>query len=125
MSKFDELIPKILEYGGNPKRLTPSEVKQLRSEYPDLPNDYFAFLEEIGYGSLGGMHMYSGPIPASELRGAADLENVLLFGDTEGEFFFGFDTKDGHRPVVFDSDLEVFPSGRETFLEVMRNWLLD
>ncbi len=66
--------------------LAPDAEAAIRQASPSLPDDYFASLRELGYGSIGqGMYMvYKGPISPADVFDSAtagDLGGVLLVGD--------------------------------------------
>jgi hypothetical protein len=97
------------------------EIELLNATYPALPREYFSFLEEIGFGDLGAIHMYGGPVEAPEIYlgapGARD--NILLFGDDGQGYAFGFDGKSGHRIVEVTPDCTIESTYSDDFRSFM------
>ena len=84
--------------------LTPSEIAELRREYPKLREDYFKYLETVGWGdSESGSMIYSGPLESDEVYGDNDaLGSILLLGDDYQGYCFGYDLDSGCYGVVSD-----------------------
>lgn len=123
MSEFADLKLKFSEHA-RPVRIPPDQVARIRSNYPNLPGDYFAFLETNGCGYLGALHLYRGPTPASEmLPQASHLEHVLLIGDDGLGYCFGFDTKEENRLVEVDPEGGILPLEENSLFEVVRSSL--
>jgi hypothetical protein len=76
--------------------LTAATLERLRRKYPELPEDYAAYLAEIGWGSLlrNRYMIYAQPASAAERLGpqaAAQLpESMLCFGDNMAGDIAGF-----------------------------------
>lgn len=73
--------------------LSTLEIGALQTEFSRLPSDYFQYLAEVGWGeSDSGRMIYSGPIKASEIFGAAfQASPILLLGDDMQGYCFGYD----------------------------------
>ncbi len=107
MIELDDLKQAFCDYP-EVVRVDAAHVEQVRAEYPNLPEEYFAFMAAIGLGGLGALNLYSGPIPAAELRPqASGLDHVLAIGDDGQGYCLGFDTQNGHRLVEVDPDGEI------------------
>lgn len=105
MKKFDHIFNKITKRA----ELTavPSEhVVQLRKEYPAVPEEYFEFLREVGWGNIGGLMMYRDLLDPNGFIAPVEepWENVAVFGDDWQAAHFGFDLKTGEL-------LEITPEG--------------
>ena len=107
MSYFEEIKQKIPD-AESLSRLSADAVNSLREEFPGLAQDYVDFLSIVGYGDLGELQVYSGPILAEEVYESAtqELRSIILFADDFQGYCFGFDTADEFRVV------EVDPRGR-------------
>lgn len=73
---------------------------QLRVRYPWLPDDYFAYLREVGWGQIGESQymVYSSPLEPSEVfdpRTAKDLKGIVLVGDDFGEACEAYANRNG------------------------------
>ena len=107
-------------------RLSTGDCAGLRSQYPALPADYFAFLQEVGWGDLGNLVIYDAPMEPVEVYTSARsqmLSGIILFGDDTQGFCYGFDLNDGARVVELNPEGEVdrtiepkFPGFLEFFL---------
>jgi hypothetical protein len=91
MPSFDDLRTKGTE---ELSRLTEPQIEDLRSTYPALPESYLRFLEELGWGDLGGhMMVYSGPVLPDEVLDAIVAESLpphlLLIGDDYQGYCYG------------------------------------
>lgn len=119
MSEYDDLKRKLFEFPDS-LQIRPGQVERLRSEYPDLPEDYFTLMDVIGWGDFGALYLYSGPTPAAELRPqATGLDHVLLIGDDGLGYCFGYDTQNGHRFVEVDPEGGVRPLNK-SLLDMVR-----
>ncbi len=106
MARFGE-IQERLATNANVSQLTATEVDDLKRQYPQIPEDYLAFLAEVGFGDLGELQLHSGPSSAECFYSPLPkhLEQVIIFGDDKQGHCFGFDRANGYRVV------EVSPNG--------------
>ena len=88
-----------------PTPLPSDQVAQLRDKYPELPEDYWRYLEGVGHGeSPGGWIIYSGPIAPEEVYGeSCSLDAVVLLGDDLQGFCLAFDCKARRLGEVTDA----------------------
>ncbi|UTW45415.1 hypothetical protein KFE80_00320 [bacterium SCSIO 12696] len=102
------------------------EIAEIRSKYPDISQEYLAWLSEVGWGELeSGYMIYSSPIYASEMFGELCPENikkVLMVGDDMAGYSVGFVFNDsGWNFVGVDScgwvD-EMIPEGFSAYFKV-------
>jgi len=97
---FEEIKNELSDQLG---KLNDEEINILLTEFSGLPNDYLVFLKEVGYGNLGEIQIYSGPIPPNEVYPVnKELEGIILFGDDHQGYCFGFDSRDSFRVVEVD-----------------------
>lgn len=99
------------------EKVESSEAEKLKSIYPNLPEDYLSFLEEVGNGEIGNAAymIYNGVLSPDEIYDetmAKSLSDILIFGDDMQGFCSGFDVEHGWLVVEIDpSDM----SYRKTF----------
>ena len=96
------------EFGHLLKGLEPIASAQADIEIErGAPEDYIAFLTEVGCGSLGDgdFHLFGGLVPAEEIYGAVteDARRISLFGSDAMGNGVGFLMPEGS---VFDLDHE-------------------
>jgi len=107
-------------------KLTRADTEQIGVAYPQLPEDYFLFLEEVGSGDLGNLVVYSKPMEPAEVYGrerAEHLDSIVLFGDDMQGFCFGFDLKDNGRVVEISPAAEVDRTIDPFFANFLREFL--
>ena len=103
MGRFDGLRLRIANVESL-SRLSESDVEAIKSEYSGLPVDYLEFLQEIGFGDLGEIQLYSGPVDADSIYPSMGehLSSILLIGDDMQGYCFGFDCHQNNRLVEID-----------------------
>jgi hypothetical protein len=83
--------------------LSEQGLTAIRDRYPDAPEHYLAFMQQVGWGSLGGSFMvYSGLCEPEEIfdeETAANLEGIVFFGDNFSGDMVGFDMRNGWRMI--------------------------
>jgi hypothetical protein len=98
----------------NLTKLSDSEIASLRSEFPNVPSDYFDFLANQGYGEIpDGLTLYSGPVSPTSILGrrAEGMSSILLIPDDLTGTSYGFDASRNWTIVSVDScDMSV-PAG--------------
>ena len=119
-----------VDFGDHPllaslERVPAAAARRMRKEHPGIPEDYLAFLQTVGFGSIGdrSFMIYGGPISPPFVYDPATaeaVEGVLLFGDDFQGSCVGFDAR---RRVV-----EVDPRGETkvvapTFTRFLSSWL--
>lgn len=68
------------------------QIQAYRLEYPELPEEYFQYLGSIGAGnSASGRKIYDGPVWIDEIFPNADFTRIVLFGDDNQGYCFGYD----------------------------------
>lgn len=114
MARFSE-IQKRLPLDSIVTQLTLAEVDAFRHKYQHLPEDYLAFLTEVGYGDLGELQLHGGPSRPECIYSPVpeQLEQIIIFGDDKQGYCFGFDRENGYR-VVEISPLGEVDSGVES-----------
>ncbi len=78
-----------------PTRLSLELIRELRQNYPRLRDDYFGYLQFVGWGDTETGHMiYEGPTGTDEIYGSRDdHSNIVLLGDDLQGYCFGYDTE--------------------------------
>lgn len=106
------------------EKVPPPEIRRFRKEHPGIPEDYLAFLQTVGHGTIdSGYKVYGGPISPSFVLGPGSKVEVgalILFGDDFQGSCGGFDAR--WRVV------EVDPRGEArvvapTFTRFLSRWL--
>lgn len=106
-------LKNLLEKHGLLQNLSPlnsSEIEKIQNDFPGIPEDYLAFLEECGYGDMG-VFLYSGPIKANEIFDYEEvkeedpieyekLEQTWLIGDYGMGDAFGYWIQKGKYHLV-------------------------
>lgn len=102
-------------------------IEKLKIEFPNLPNDYFCYLQEIGWGSFRecSFMVYSSPANLQEF-GVGDLyvnipANYIFFGDDMSGDYAGFDitaTKD--EVIELWHEDETIYQTKKTFKQYIR-----
>ena len=95
--------------------LTESQIASLRTQFPELPEEYFRYLRDLGWGEAdSGRIIYSGPIQPEKVYGARHQgSTIVLLGDDMQGFCLGFDRSAKKFGEVSDFDeWEPWPDGR-------------
>ena len=73
--------------------LEDSEIKELKSKHPTLPEEYFEYLRSVGWGDAeSGNMIYSGPITPQNIFGDGfEGPELLVLGDDYNGYCFAFD----------------------------------
>lgn len=69
--------------------LSGAELVLLRDAHPALPDEYFTYLQEVGWGPCGqGRMMYSGPVSPAVVCGVKALmpRTLIVGADADGNF---------------------------------------
>jgi hypothetical protein len=106
-------------------QLLPSEIDELQRAIPSLPEEYLRFLRVVGYGTLGDLQLYSGPVWSGSIypERKADLSHIALFGDDFQGYCFGFDTCQGFSVVEVDPRGSVGWRSERTFLSLIETYV--
>ncbi|KQO14706.1 SMI1/KNR4 family protein [Paenibacillus sp. Leaf72] len=107
--------------------LSEAEIKR-ELEVEGIPEDYIAFLREVGYGTVNrnDFNFYSGLVEVDEILGHLydedshpELKDVLLFGDNFAGDAVGFLITDNWAIVEIwhDDNLSINPREEATFEE--------
>ncbi len=49
------------------EQITGPQAAQMVSEFPGIPAEYVDFLTRVGFGDLGELQFYEGPVPAGDI----------------------------------------------------------
>ena len=110
--------------------LDAAAVERIREAFPGVPEDYLAYLREIGPGSVRecqyGIHK---PIWCHEEPAFSWFETrgrkLLVFGHNFSGDMFAFDAKHNYRVVeLLHETMEVWPFKRGGFKEFVRERML-
>jgi hypothetical protein len=73
--------------------LTTSEIERLVAQHPRLPEDYLAYLRDVGWGVAPNGHMvYSGPVSPNSIYSRLPVNsNRVLIGDDLQGYCLGYD----------------------------------
>ena len=122
---FENELTLLAKHETNPSRtpLNEAEILSLKAEYPGLPEDYFRYLKEVGWGSIfdSGFMVYGEPmtLPDLDILEFDELNQLLLFGDNFAGDFSAFDPNDGFKVVeIWHESWEIYDPG-QTFREYM------
>jgi hypothetical protein len=126
-----EFLQKV-ETNNNRTALTSNQIINLISEFPKLPEDYVAYLQEIGSGSFRDCQFNI----ASSLFNLEDLglenhyelkSNIWFFGDNfSGDFSgFDFDRNDGNVVELWHESGELFYTNKSFQAYIREQMLMD
>ncbi|PSB40118.1 hypothetical protein [Chamaesiphon polymorphus] len=77
------------------KKLSSEEVNKIKIMFPAIPEDYFDFMRNIGWGNFSNsLMLYSAPVNPDEIYGddyPDDISRILIFGDDFNGRCFGWD----------------------------------
>ena len=110
--------------------LDPAAVERIRQTFPGIPEDYLAYLREVGPGSVRECQyaIYEGPDWCDEEPLFSWFESngrkLLVVGDNFSGDLFAFDTEQNYGVVeLLHEDMEVWPF-RGGFKEFIRGKML-
>jgi hypothetical protein len=111
-------------------RLTEAEIAALVTEFPNLPNDYLAYLQEVGWGAFRECQFaIFQPIPYledSESGVGPDVETnrYLAFGHNFSGDTSVFDTKECFQITEYWHDSRTFHNVQQSFRHYIRACML-
>ncbi len=95
-------------------------LEKLKKDFPGLPEAYFSFLEQYGFGDSGSLIFYEGPIALEDVYFKITAPARLLpFCDDGQGYVYCFDVADSGHVVCVDPRGDVEDVERETFLEFL------
>ncbi|WP_194787907.1 SMI1/KNR4 family protein [Pseudomonas sp. UFMG81] len=105
-------------------------ITQLSSQYPQLPADYLAFIQALGWGEVGaaGFMLYEGLLTPDQVFDGSEgeaLAGIVLFGDDFQGYCAGFDTAKGWTVVDIDPISHETQPVAASFSEFIRQLLHD
>ena len=110
--------------------LNAAEIAELRTGYPDIPEDYLDYLSEIGWGSFRECQyvVYDGPIDPGDIFDSETVtslkKRVLCFGDNFSGDPGGFLPEEGWQVVeIWHDSLDIYETSK-TFGEFIREQML-
>src|SRR5688500_8367766 len=112
--------------------ISPQKAAALREQFPGVPEEYIAYLREVGFGSFRECQfmVYSGPGTPDDILGAGVFDwiapgtRVLCFGDNFCGDLAGFVPDDGWALVELWHDArEIYPK-KQSFGAYIRQKML-
>ncbi|WP_147870696.1 hypothetical protein [Stieleria maiorica] len=90
---YDELKKQILEDEDTDfDSVSDTTIAEIESDYPEIPQDYIAFLREVGWGAIAMCYViYRSPKTFGEVYDAATPQDIILIGDNMSGRCIGFD----------------------------------
>jgi hypothetical protein len=107
------------------KQLDDMECQKLEKEFPGIPSDYLSFLKSIGYGNLGDIQLYEGPVPPSSIYGENPIDNLdslIVIGDDFQGYCFAFDKDNSYRVVELSPKGEIDKTVESSFLKLLEGY---
>ena len=107
------------------KQLGDEECQKLEKDFPGIPPDYLNFMKTVGYGNLGDMQLYEGPVPSSSIYGdnpVDNLDSLVVFGDDFQGYCFAFDRDDSFRVVELSPKGEIDKTVESSFLKLLEGY---
>ncbi len=106
-------------------KISDNDLAAIRVVYPDLPFEYSEFLSRIGFGEVGDIRLYGGPILPSEIypKPKGDLSHIILFGDDCQGYCFGFDLLRQFSIVEVDPRGNPRKEGEFGFISLIESYL--
>lgn len=114
------------------KRITPQAAAALKRHYPGIPEEYLAFMKEVGWGSLRRFQfmIYSGLCTPQSILGEDECDwlkkkgPILCFGDNFSGDMSGFLPEKKWAIVeLWHDDLRVYPV-KQSFGQYIRGKIL-
>jgi len=132
MKDFEKELAFLLEYEESNDRyqLCEKELQSLKEKYPNVPNDYIAYLREIGVGTIREIQFRISDSPFNlkdlGLDGIYDLPaTILFFGDNYSGDFAGFDLSISKDEVIeFWHDSNEIYHTNKSFREYIQEQML-
>ena len=121
---FDYLT-KNIEMASSLKKLDSKECQELKNHFFGIPEDYLNFMKSVGYGNLGDIQLYEGPVPSSSVYGENPVDNLdrlVIFGDDFQGYCFAFDISDSYRVVEISPKGEVDKTVESNFLKLLEGY---
>jgi hypothetical protein len=95
-------------------KLSSEEVDEIKHMFPAIPEEYFDFMRDIGWGNFSNnLMLYSAPVTPDEIYGddyPDVISRILIFGDDFNGRCFGWDTSNKFSigeidPIEFSFEL--------------------
>jgi hypothetical protein len=72
------------------KSASPRLLSDARAEFPWVPGDYWAFVENVGYGQMVGLVFYEGPVQLGDLGLTDAPHDYAAVADDMSGGYYGF-----------------------------------
>lgn len=132
MNLFDDIVDFLnsMEFDDAVNESTPlnsEEINKLCEEYPELPEDFIAYLTEIGSGSINNCRymIYGDLLKPSDIFNLEDIEDfenkILLFGDNFAGTPAGFLKDENWEIAELDHEYLGLYRCKQSFAEFIRH----
>jgi len=110
----------------NRKPLDIDNVSKIQKEYPGIPSQYIAYLQEVGGGSFRECQftVWGFLDDGSDLLGSKVKDGIIFFGDNFSGDLSGFDINSGYRIVEYWHDSGDIDYQEEDFMTYIRAKML-
>lgn len=119
MGTFDALKQRCTFGDIPPVPISSGDRNRIEQKFPGIPADYVAFMEEVGFGEVGRLQIYSGPIAYNSIypRDNPSKHSIILIGDDLQGYCVGFDRDEGYKMVEVNPKGEARKLTANTFRE--------
>ncbi|MEM7246377.1 MAG: hypothetical protein AAF533_13590 [Acidobacteriota bacterium] len=131
MNRHDDVLAFLAsdeEMSARRHTVSPATIDRLREEHSDIPEDYLAYLREVGCGDhfSDDFTLFGGLVPPDEIfdaESAAELGGILCFGSYGIGDIVGFLPGQGWKVVEIEHVLVSAHDVERTFGELIRELL--
>jgi len=107
------------------EQVSEADCNELRNKFPGIQEDYLNFLHQIGFGNLGDIQLYEGPVGPSSIYGedlTERLDGLIVFGDDFQGYCFAFDSRDSYKVVELSPAGEIDKTVEDTFIKLLEGY---
>lgn len=92
MAEAFDVIVRELSVRPDIERITGPQAARMVLEWPEIPAEYVDFLVQAGFGHLGDLQFYDGPVPIGDIYTQhKPTKTIVLIRDDFQGYCFGFD----------------------------------
>ncbi|MEO6809476.1 MAG: hypothetical protein ABI353_10245 [Isosphaeraceae bacterium] len=115
MDEMIEFVIKKLSARPDVEQITGPQAAQMVSEFPGIPAEYVDFLTRVGFGDLGELQFYEGPVPAGDIYPQhKNTTTIIIICDDFQGTCYGFDMASDFALVEISPKGAVSPSSYES-----------